>query len=44
MDVYVRLFCVEVASLRRANPASKESYRLSIMETEDSNPGDDMNS
>jgi hypothetical protein len=36
MDVYVCvysvlvLFCVQVAALRRANPPSKESYRLYV--------------
>jgi hypothetical protein len=28
IDVYVRLFCVYVAALWRADPSSKESYRL----------------
>jgi hypothetical protein len=30
MDVCVHLFCVQVAALRRADPPSKESYRLCI--------------
>jgi hypothetical protein len=30
MDVSVRLFCVLVAALQRADPPSKESYRLCI--------------
>jgi hypothetical protein len=30
MDVCVRLFCVQVEALRRADPPSKESYRLYI--------------
>jgi hypothetical protein len=28
MDVCVRLFCVQVVALRRADPPSKGSYRL----------------
>jgi hypothetical protein len=30
MDVCVRLFCVQIAALRRADPPSKESYRLCV--------------
>jgi hypothetical protein len=30
MDNCVRLFCVQVEALRRADPPSKESYRLCI--------------
>jgi hypothetical protein len=30
MDVYVRLFCVQVAALQQAIPRSKNSYRLCI--------------
>jgi hypothetical protein len=30
MDIYVRLFCVQVAALRGADPPSKESYWLCI--------------
>jgi hypothetical protein len=30
MDVPVRFFCVKVAALRRADPPSKETYRLCI--------------
>jgi hypothetical protein len=31
MDVGLRLFCVLVAASRRADPPSKESYRLCIV-------------